>query len=240
MPMAHALRTDGPPARPEPDPDCIAVGIEAAGWLPAFSAGSQIMTGDGPVAAGWLRPGDLALTRDSGLQPVVWVGRCHVPAAAAAARPDLWPVRLAPGAMGRASPAAPLTVAPSHRVLVRGWALDLHLGLREALAVARDLVGRPGIARVAPEGPLDLYLVLLERHEAILADGLWVESLHPGDIPADVLSAPGAGRLRTLSHEVAASCGHAVRPVLTASETVFVPDGAPEEAPMDEPARLTA
>ena len=247
--MAHAHRPDALPnlpedgasaGRPEADRDCVAVGVEAAGWLPGFTAACSIATGEGPVAAGWLRPGDLVLTRDSGLQPVVWVGRCRVPAAVVAQRPDLLPVRIAPGALARATPAAPLTVAPSHRVLVQGWALDLHLGLREALAVARDLVGRPGIARLAPDGPLDLYLVLLERHEVILADGLWVESLHPADIPAGVLSAPGAGRLRTLSEDAAASSGHAVRPVLAASETVFVADGAPGETPIRAPVRLTA
>jgi hypothetical protein len=102
-PMAHARRPDAlstPPedgafaGRPEAGQDCISVGVEAAAWLPAFTAACRIATGEGPLAAGWLRPGDLVLTRDSGLQPVVWVGRCQVPAAVVARRPDLWPCLL--------------------------------------------------------------------------------------------------------------------------------------------------
>lgn len=220
--MANARHHERQP-EPADGKDCTRVGADAAAWLPCLSAAAEVATGEGLVPAGWLRPGDLVLTRDSGLQPILWIGRCRLTRAEALARTEAWPVHLAPGALGHGAPPAPLTVAPAHRLLVRGAELQQHLGLIEAFAAARDLAGRPGVEVVAPHGPLDLYLILLDRHEAIVAGGLWVESLHPADIPAEVLSMPGAGRLRDLAAAAAATGARATRPVLAAWETVFLP-----------------
>ena len=46
---------------------------------------------------------------------------------------------------------------------------------------AKHLVGRPGITRVLPESGVDYVHFMFERHEVVLADGVWSESFQPGD-----------------------------------------------------------
>ncbi len=61
-----------------------------------------------------LRPGDLVVTRDNGLQPVRMVWTRTVTAAEIAADPSLAPVRLKPRAIGPMMPQRDLIVAAGH------------------------------------------------------------------------------------------------------------------------------
>ena len=162
--------------------------------LPYLSSGTSIATEDGQVPAGWIRAGDLVVTRDRGLQPVLAIGLVEDVFASCRDNPALWPVEIMPGALGRGMPEARLVVSASHKILVRGPEVELHFGLTEAMVPARYLIGWPGIESVAPTAELTGYQLLFERHEAILADGQWVESLHMDrDAVEDVTaSAPGA------------------------------------------------
>ncbi len=148
--------------------------------VPCFTPGTRIATARGDVAVEALAPGDLVLTRDAGLQPLRWIGRRPLSSADLAAQPDLRPVRIAAGALGRGLPARDMLVSPQHRVLVEGTRSELLFGDDEVLVAALHLVGRPGITRPAVASVTYLHL-MFDRHEIVLSDGLWTESFQPGD-----------------------------------------------------------
>ena len=160
--------------------------LDAAGMaqMPGLAAGTELMTADGMVPVDWLRPGDRVLTRDHGFQPLLWVGRFDPAAAGAAETEDAvaaQPMVIEADAIAPGLPARPLTVAPRHRLLLQGGQLQLLFGHDAMFCAARDLAGWAGIAPAASGGGT-VYTLLLPQHEAILADGLWAESLFLGDL----------------------------------------------------------
>jgi len=178
-----------------------------AARLPGLGAGVMIETAEGPVPVDWLRPGDRVLTRDSGFAPVLWAGRA--PGAAPA-------ILLREGALGPGLPARDLPLCAGHRLLLRGPELELHFACREALAEAGDLEARAE----APEAPH--YLFLLPRHEAVLAEGLWLESLQPGPAVLAALGPRAAGEIAAALP--GAEAMQAARFCLTGAETRLVRD----------------
>lgn len=169
--------------------------------IPCFVAGTNVMTAEGMVPVDWLRPGDRLLTRDRGFQPLLWFGRFD-PAAALAAEPDpallsrFVPVTIAPGALGPGLPSTTLRVSPQHRLLIHDTQLQLCFGHEAMFCAAGFLTGWPGITRKTGRGPLAYYHLLLPRHEAVLADGLWTESLFLGDMTLEMVPASGIAELR--------------------------------------------
>lgn len=173
--------------------------LELADLEPAcFTPGTLIDSDRGPRPVEAIGRGDRVLTRDDGYLPVVWVGRRTV-----SARGRFAPVRIGAGVMGNRRP---LLVSPAHRVLVSGWAAELHVGRSEVLVAARHLVdGRRVLVR---QGGAVTYLHLgFDRHALVRSEGVWTEShfasvagrtegaaLFPGRVRPPKLVRPEAGR----------------------------------------------
>ena len=91
-----------------------------------------------------VRPGDMLVTRDNGLQTVRMVWSKTISAAEMKAEPSQAPIRLGARAIGPMMPQREMMLAPSHRVLVPGWRLagvpDTRFCLIEAQH--REVVGR--------------------------------------------------------------------------------------------------
>ncbi len=166
--------------------------------VPCFTASTLIATGDGPVPAAWLRAGDRVVTRDRGLAPVLWTGKFEVTPDEAAGKPALWPVRIAPGALGPNTPEAPLIVSPCHRILLRSPQAELLFGTPEVLVAAKHLLRWPGVTSLPPTEPVAYHHVLFERHEIVLADGQWTESLFLGERTRQLLSSRHLAELAAL------------------------------------------
>lgn len=165
----------------------------ATGFPPAL----RIATPDGGRAAGSLRPGDTVLTRDNGFQPVLWTGRVRI-------TPDrygaLFPVaamRILANGAGPGQPATEIALPPRHRVLVADSRAALHFEEREVLVAAQDLTVL-GSAVPGPGQTLDLVQILLPRHQVILAEGLWCETLQA--TPERLTLLPPLARRQVLSH----------------------------------------
>ncbi|WP_347309833.1 Hint domain-containing protein [Defluviimonas sp. SAOS-178_SWC] len=146
--------------------------------VPCFTPGALIVTGRGECPVEELRPGDRVVTRDSGVQTVLWTGACTYGWRDLGLLPVLRPVLIRAGALGRGLPARDLLLSPNHRLLVQSRGEGGTVA-EEGLVAAADLVGRPGIDTVAPVS-VSYLQVLFSRHEAILADGVWTESFRPG------------------------------------------------------------
>jgi hypothetical protein len=150
--------------------------------IPCLLRGTPVETEAGDCPVERITPGTRLRTRDSGWQPVLWIGRRTIALAELAARPALRPVRILPGALGPGVPRTTLHVSTQHHVLLSGPLCELHLGVPEALAAAGHLVGMPGIDRADPRRGVTFFHLLLPRHEVIRTAGAWTESLLATDL----------------------------------------------------------
>ncbi|MDX5402453.1 MAG: Hint domain-containing protein, partial [Rhodobacterales bacterium] len=149
------------------------------GVIICFTAGTAILTDKGPRPVEDLRPGDLVVTRDNGLQPLRWTGRRQVEG-----RGDFAPIRFETGTFGNERA---LLVSPQHRMLHRSTAAALYFDTPEVLLSAKHLVNGRTITRAECAKVTYLHL-LFDRHEIIFAEGAATESFHPGHIGLQALS----------------------------------------------------
>jgi Ca2+-binding RTX toxin-like protein len=168
-----------------------------------FTAGTQIMTGRGPVAVEALLPGDLVQTRDHGLQPLRWVGMRSVSGAEIRAKPELQPVRIGLGALGGAGPARSMLVSPQHRVLIEGAKAEMYFGESEVLVPAKHLVGTAEVTRALPADGVTYVHILFDQHELVLSEGIWTESFQPAERTLSTLDVAARDEVLQLFPELA-------------------------------------
>ncbi|KIC29845.1 Hint domain-containing protein [Leisingera sp. ANG-M6] len=146
-----------------------------------FTAGTRIATSGGLRAIETLRPGDLVMTRDNGLQPVRWISQSTVPATG-----NLAPIRIKAGQFGAERD---LLVSPQHRMLFSGSQASLLFGESEVLVSAVHMLNDRSIRR-EPGGTVTYVHVLFGQHEIIYAEGAASESFHPGVQAVSALEEP--------------------------------------------------
>ena len=146
----------------------------------AFTAGTMIATPGGERPIESLAPGDLVSTRDSGDQAVRLVLReDHDPATFRTNR-DLWPVRIAAGALGFGAPTRDLWVAAGERLIFSHIRLGLTFDDPSAMVRAKSLAAF--LDRVDVDPSLEsatYYHLVLDSHAVIFANGAGAESLRP-------------------------------------------------------------
>lgn len=152
----------------------------ATGPLLGVAACANVRTPCGPRRAENVRPGDLIVTRDNGLQPVRMVWTRKVTEADIAADPSLAPIRLKPRAIGPMMPQKDLLLAGSHRIFVPGYRLADVPDTEPRLIAARD------VAEASDEAYLDksvkemtFFNIVFDAHQIFCANGLPVESYLP-------------------------------------------------------------
>ena len=148
--------------------------------LVCFAEGTLIETVDGEKPVEALSAGDLVLTADHGQQRLRWIGKRQVMPAEIAANPKLAPVRIMAGALGGGRPRRDLSVSRQHRMLVSSAVAERMFGAREILVPAIKLTALPGIFVDDRAGGVTYYHLLFDRHEVVLAEGAWSESLYTG------------------------------------------------------------
>ncbi|WP_168193099.1 Hint domain-containing protein [Rhodophyticola sp. CCM32] len=145
-----------------------------------FTPGTRLRTENGEVAIEDLGPGDRVLTRDDGPQEVLWSGHRRMSGARLFAMPDQRPIRMRAGALGIDRPDEDLIVSPEHRVLVKGRAAMDLWAEPEVLVRAIDLVGDRFITVDHSLRETFYVHLMLDRHQVVWANGLEVETFHPG------------------------------------------------------------
>ncbi len=161
-----------------------------------FDSEARIMTPTGPRAAGKLKPGDLIVTRDHGLQPVRWMGRRTVRATGALA-----PIQFDAGVFGNRNV---LRVSPQHRMLLRDSSLRLTHGVDEMLVAAKHMVNDTTIRQISGD-TIEYVHLMFDRHAIIFAEGVESESFHPGEMGYEALDPAGRSELFALFPELAVS-----------------------------------
>lgn len=153
-----------------------------------FTPGTRLATQTGPVAIEDLAPGDRILTRDDGPQEIIWSGHRRMSGARLFAMPGQRPIRIRSGAMGEDRPDQDLVVSPDHRILLSGRAPKDLWGEDEVLVRAADLVGDRAVSIDQSLRETWYIHLMLERHQVIWANGLAVETFHPGYMDLEHLS----------------------------------------------------
>ncbi|RMD49465.1 MAG: hypothetical protein D6832_01690 [Alphaproteobacteria bacterium] len=171
-----------------------------------FTAGTMIATPHGEVPVQALEVGDRVITRDSGVQRIVWIGTQRFGGRKLLEHPALRPVLIRAGALGGGLPERDMLVSPQHRMLLVSREVDLLYGEPEVLAAARHLVGRPGIEQVTAR-EVEYVHIMFERHELVLADGAWSESFQPGDWSLGTVGAEQRAEICAIFPELAEAVG---------------------------------
>lgn len=147
----------------------------------AFARGTVIATADGPRAVEDLRPGMLLETEESGHQPITWIGSMTlVPGAPVPDPAQLRMTRVATDRFGPAKPGADLMVGPGARLLHRPDILREGGMEGQSYTPFTDFVDGDSVFEVTPPAPIECFHLCLAEHSTIRAEGLPVESFHPG------------------------------------------------------------
>ena len=148
--------------------------------LTGICAGANIRTPFGARRIEHVRPGDLIVTRDNGLQPVKLIWKRVISDTEMNGSADLAPIHLNPRAIGPMMPSRSLRLAPGHRALIPGYRIA---------DVADDtsyLMNIDAVASLNDQAYVDrsddeivYYNLIFEDHQVFCVEGLPVESLRP-------------------------------------------------------------
>ncbi len=148
--------------------------------VPCFTPGTVIATPFGEQRVENLKVGDRILTRDNGLQEIRWIGSSHLNTQDLQKAPDLKPVMIRSGALEHGLPEADILVSPWHNVLVQTPSTRAFFDENEVLAAAAHLTDIEGVD-VAEVDAVTYIHFMFDRHEVVLSNGFWTESLRPDD-----------------------------------------------------------
>ena len=175
-------------------------------FVPCFTPGTLIATKMGERRVEDLRPGDRVITRDNGMQELLWVGRKTLSKQELADNADLQPILFRAHSLGPDSPERDTMVSPNHRMLVADDRVRLICAEREVLVAAKHLTHLDGVERVALDEVSYIH-VMFRSHQVILADGAWSESFQPGDQALGALGRESRDELLRLFPELGRASG---------------------------------
>ncbi|HMB14384.1 MAG TPA: Hint domain-containing protein, partial [Roseovarius sp.] len=183
-----------------------------------FTPGARILTqwGERPIET--LRPGDMVVTRDHGLQPVRWTGNRTVHGSG-----DFAPVSIASTVMGGQEA---LLVSPQHRMLFTGYRAELLFGESEVLVAAKHLVNGRDVT-ISEQEAVTYIHIMFDRHEVIYAGGIATESFYAGDTALSAVDSAAREELFAIFPELRSAPGRhreIARPCLKRHEAALLRD----------------
>lgn len=149
----------------------------------AFTRATLMTTDRGVVAVGDLWPGDRIRTVDNGFRTLLWKGRTTLVPTATGQDPAMARlIRIPADALGIARPMPDLVLGPHARIVHRAGAIRRLTGQDAALIPVRDLIDGVTVVDLTPAAPVDLFHLGFAGHERLVANGVEVESWHPGPV----------------------------------------------------------
>lgn len=190
-----------------------------------FTSGSYVATPQGQKPVEDIRPGDVVITRDNGLQTVRWANSRTLNASELTANAHLKPVLIKKDTFGQGRPMQDMYVSPQHKMLVNDWRASLLFAEQEILAPAKGLINGRNILRADRNDSVTYVHFLFDRHEVILVDDVWSESFHPGEQALSALEGPNRNELLELFPALSAGgnlYGRTARPTITVKQAALL------------------
>lgn len=163
-----------------------------------YAAGTLIQTMNGEIPVENLVKGDLIRVADGDWQPLMWIGARKIDGDHLRRMPNMRPIRISAGALGRGLPLRDLIVSPQHRMIVSSKIVRRMFDTDEIFIAAKKLVGLPGIEIAYDVAEVDYFHLLFERHEVIFAEGAPSESLFLGQESLKILAGEDLAEIRYL------------------------------------------
>ncbi len=154
-----------------------------------FAKGTLIATPNGEIPVEQLNTGDIVLSADGSAVELKWIANSHFTYPEMLLNHRVCPICIPQDHFGPDMPHTDLWVSPQHRVVIRGWNVELALGEPEALVAAKHIMGIPGYPQERWQNGVDYYHLLLEQHEVVVSNGLESESMLIGEEAMRSLSA---------------------------------------------------
>jgi len=142
----------------------------------AIARGTLITTDNGPIAVEDLLPGDQICTVDNGPQTLRWIGSMSISPQSETQTLS----RITADSFGLSRPALDLMLGSSARLMRRDPAIVANVGTPIALAPVTAFIDGETVLEIHPASPTRVYHLLFESHQIIRANGLEIESYHPG------------------------------------------------------------
>lgn len=142
--------------------------------------GTLIATVDGPVAVEDLVPGQHIMTTDFGPLPLQWVGSYDMGAREVQLSKDARLFRVTADTFGLGKPASDLMLAPRAHLMLRHAACKSLFGMEQAYAPIRAYEDGQSVISTAPMSTVSLFNLAFDRQATIVANGVELESFHPG------------------------------------------------------------
>jgi Ca2+-binding RTX toxin-like protein len=188
-----------------------------------YGAKTRIETIDGLVEIDRLQPGDLVKTGGNGHHPIRWIRGRTIFHAELQAHPNLVPVRIKAGAMGKGLPKRDLIISQHHRMIVSSDLSSVETGSKEIFIAAKDLIGVPGIEIAIDLTEITYWHFICDQHQVVFAEGAASESLYTGPEALKMLGAEARAEIYQIFPELRDAPPHyapkPARPILTQAES---------------------
>ena len=204
---------------------------------PCYAKGTLIETHGGKKLVENLQVGDLVRTLNNGFQSVTWVGGYATQATDKNAA-----VKIPKHAFGKGFPSEDLTVSPAHLVLLKNFHFE---GMRafEEVFIPAHFLTMPEAAHlfevsVRPvrveykEQPIEYFHFVLPKHDIVVANKVWSESLNVGELSAETLTNKGGYNIKEIE-ELHSRLFAAAAPTLRKSEWLKICESVLGEALSD-------
>lgn len=169
------------------------------GAASAFTHGVLIATTQGEVPIEDLQPGMCVICGNEQEQTVMWKSSITiVPGAPTADDVPARLYRVTSDSLGPSRPSRDLVLGPAARRLVRNGSARQQCGTEAALEDISAAADGQAVIEVLPARPTRVYHLMTQGHATILANGLELETFHPGQNPTAGISHEMGGMFRAL------------------------------------------
>ncbi|WP_227267553.1 Hint domain-containing protein [Roseobacter weihaiensis] len=144
----------------------------------AFAQGTLFQAEQGFVAVEDLLPGDWLMTANGTPEQVTWIGSTTFSAGDPAGHAPI--VRVMADTFGMNRPENSINLGPAARVLQTPPDLRAAVAPNGMMTPTGRFVDGVSVVDILPPAPVRLFHVALRQHAALMANGLEVESYHPG------------------------------------------------------------